>query len=163
MELVLKIDEGVVARLVELDAAEHRAHDERTHEHRLGLLDHLLARCAAGRLHQTEHGGRAPTHEHVQRFGDALQAEQVVAVGGDVDLVDDVVGGVVRVHRVRAEELGAHLLLRRHLVELDPELEAQLVELLLGVGLAERGEELIAVQVDGRLGREGKEDGSVRP
>ena len=105
--------------------------------------------------------GRALAPEDVQRLGDALQTEQVVAVGGDVDLVDDVVGGIVRVHRVRAEELGAHLLLRRHLVELDPELEAQLVELLLGVGLAERGEELIAVQVDGRLGREG-EGGWVR-
>jgi hypothetical protein len=44
-----------------------------------------------------------------------------------------------------AEKLGVHLLLRGDLIELDPELEAQLVELLLGVRLAQRGEQPVAV------------------
>jgi hypothetical protein len=39
------------------------------------------------------------------------------------------------------------------LVELDAELEAQLVELILRVRLAQRFEQLIAVQVHGRLSK----------
>ena len=80
-------------------------------------------------------------------------AQQVVPVRRDVDLVDDLVAGVAAGGGggFVAEKLGVHLLLRGDLIELDPELEAQLVELLLGVRLAQRGEEPVAVQVHGRL------------
>jgi hypothetical protein len=74
-------------------------------------------------------------------------AQQVVPVSGDVDLVDDLVarGLARRLAGFVAEKLGVHLLLRGDLIELDPELEAQLVELLLGVRLAQRGEQPVAV------------------
>jgi hypothetical protein len=75
-------------------------------------------------------------------------AQQVVPVRGDVDLVDDLVArGLTRRLTLSfvAEKLGVHLLFRRDLIELDPELEAQLVELLLGVRLAQRGEQPVAV------------------
>jgi hypothetical protein len=75
-------------------------------------------------------------------------AQQVVPVRGDVDLVDDLVArGLTRRLTLSfvAEKLGVHLLFRGDLIELDPELEAQLVELLLGVRLAQRGEQPVAV------------------
>ena len=154
VQLILEIDERVVASLVELDAAEHGAHDEGPDEQGLRLLDHLLPRRAVRWLQHPEHGRRFHPAEHVQGAGDALHAEKIVAVGGDVDLVDLLVLRVVAIRAGRAalaQELVLDLLLGGDLVELDAELEAQLVELLLGVLLAEATHELIAVEIDGRL------------
>lgn len=46
--------------------------------------------------------------------------------------------------------LGLELPLRGNLVQLDAEGEAELLELLVGVGLAQRREQLVAHQRDGR-------------
>ena len=118
----------------------------------VGAADGRVVRRAAREVAQAVRRRRRLPVEDVQRAREPLEAEDVVPVGRHLHLVHDL-GARRLAARPRLRRL--HLLLL-HVVELDPELEAQLVELLLGVGLAERGEELIAVQVDGRLGREGK-------
>mmetsp|Transcript_4495 Transcript_4495/g.15920 ORF Transcript_4495/g.15920 Transcript_4495/m.15920 type:complete len:200 (+) Transcript_4495:3297-3896(+) len=96
------------------------------------------------------HVHRAVVHQRRRRRVPRPGASAVLAARVAAGSIPAAVAAYSAAALPRAKELGRHLLLGRHLVELDPELEAQLVELRLGVRLAERGEELIALQVDGR-------------
>mmetsp|Transcript_25811 Transcript_25811/g.55293 ORF Transcript_25811/g.55293 Transcript_25811/m.55293 type:complete len:252 (+) Transcript_25811:1391-2146(+) len=148
VQLVLQVDEGLVRLLGEGDPAQRGAHDVRANERRLRLDVHGLNLVA---LRDVVHEGRRGLllEEDAQRARDALDAEQVVAVGRDVDLVDDF---LVLVHLVvgQAQLLPHHLLLRRHVVQLDAELEAQVLELLIRVRFSELPEELVSHHRDRR-------------
>ena len=75
VQLILQVDERVVAGLVELDAAKHGAHDERADEHRLGFLNHLLPRRAVRWFDHAKHRRGLHAAEDVERPGDTLHAE----------------------------------------------------------------------------------------
>lgn len=85
VELVLEVDEAVIRGLVQRHAAQDGGDDERPHERRLRLDRHALA---AG--HDGVGGRGAAAEEDVQSTRDALEAQHVVPVRRDVDLVDDV-------------------------------------------------------------------------
>lgn len=70
--------------------------------------------------------------EDQQRRDETLEAEQVVAIGRDVDPVDDILGGRALDSGTLALLLGHHLLLAGHLVQLQAEGKAQLLELVIG-------------------------------
>jgi hypothetical protein len=118
------------------------------------LLLLLRARARAPAAARTYRRGDSP-QEDVQRPREALHAEEVVAVGRDGDVVEDTVDGRGRRRRpaVRDGAGPARLLggaLGEDLVELDAELEAELVELLVRVDVAQARKEVVALHGDGR-------------
>lgn len=118
VKLVLEADEGLVSLGSELDVAQDGAGDVGADLFALRANGDLL-HLVLGDVEQLEVGGVLLAAEDVQVHGDALEAEHVVAVGGNLD---GQLGGLV---------LGARLILLSVLVELDAELEAELLE---GVG-----------------------------
>lgn len=88
VELVLEVDEAVVRRLVEGDPPEDGRDDKRPDERRLRLDGESLGARDDG----VRRRGRA-AEEDGEGARDALEAEHVVPVGGDVDLVDDLLVG----------------------------------------------------------------------
>ena len=118
VQLVLQADEGLVSLGGELDVAQDGAGDVGADLLAVGADGDLL-HLVLGDVEQLEVGGGGLAAEDVQVHGDALEAEHVVAVGGDLD---GQLGRLV---------LGARLILLGVLVELDAELEAELLE---GVG-----------------------------
>lgn len=120
VQLVLQADEGLVPILGELDAAQDGAGDEGPDLRRLGL-DGDDVRLPVLGLDDGVLGGRDAAVEDVEVEGYALEAEHVVAVGGDLDLelgrlLDTIDDGAVVVFRV--------------FVELDAIFEAEVLELL---------------------------------
>ncbi|EJK64431.1 hypothetical protein THAOC_14832, partial [Thalassiosira oceanica] len=143
VELVLKLDEALVPLGVERDVPEHRADHVRAdrvdvrlhHRHGAGGLVARLEDLVGRRVHVAQ--------EDLQRAGYPLDAQEVVPVRRDVDLVNHLVGQrgdliLRQLHRLR---LGRLLPLGGHLVELHAELEAQLVELVVRVRPPEVGEQ----------------------
>ena len=154
VELVLQFDEGLVAGLVEGDVPQYRAHHVRPDGVGVGFEDRHGLR--SGREHLVLRRVHVP-QEHLQAPRDALDAQQVVPVGGHVDLVNDLVAERRQLLLGELDRIGFRglLPLRRDLVELHAELEGELVELLVGVGPPEVGEEGVAGDADGGHGCSG--------
>lgn len=88
VELVLEVDEAVVRGLVKGDPPEDGRDDERPDQRRLRLDGEALG----ARGDDVRGRGRA-AEEDGEGARDALEAEHVVPVRGDVDLVDDLLVG----------------------------------------------------------------------
>mmetsp|Transcript_17156 Transcript_17156/g.27056 ORF Transcript_17156/g.27056 Transcript_17156/m.27056 type:complete len:665 (+) Transcript_17156:249-2243(+) len=90
VQLVLQVDEALVPARVEGHPAQDRAHHVRPQSAHRFFHDHLLARRrAACWLHYLVGRRGLLAEEHAQRPGEALQAEEVVPVGRDVNFVND--------------------------------------------------------------------------
>lgn len=139
VQLILERNEGIVATLIKLDAAQNGTGNVLTHLRGLGLHgdgDELL------RLGELVLGELFAAKEDVEGARDTLKAEHVVSVGGNLDLELGALTGL---------EIGGRSLKKKKnvsarrlqvdgdtyiFVKLDTELEAELVKLLGGVGAA---------------------------
>lgn len=126
VELVLQRNEGLVSILGELDVAEDGARHVGPDLCGIGRDGNGLEDAVLG-LYDSEVGGRGAAHEDVEVEGNALEAEHVISVGGDLDLelgrlLDAVDDGTLLVFGV--------------FVKLDAEFEAEVLELWLGESAA---------------------------
>ena len=145
MELILQIDEGGVPLGGEGDVPQNGTHDKGTDRRGSFLLDrhgfHLVGR------RRFIHGCLHVAEENFERPAQTLDAEQIVPVGRNVDLVND--GRAQRLDLILGQ-LGRRgfqglLPFGGNLVELHSKLEAKLVEGLVGVRSADVREEIVAI------------------
>ena len=145
MELILQIDEGGIPLGGEGDVPQNRTDDKGPDRGGRFLLDrhgfHLVGRrLGVDRcLHVAQ--------ENFERTAQSLDAQQIVPVGGNVNLVNH--GRTQRIDLIlgQLDRGGFQCLLpfRGDLVELHPKLEAKLVEGLVGVRSADVREQIVAV------------------
>mmetsp|Transcript_6650 Transcript_6650/g.13855 ORF Transcript_6650/g.13855 Transcript_6650/m.13855 type:complete len:201 (+) Transcript_6650:942-1544(+) len=153
VELVLQVDERIVPLRRERHAPEDAADHVRTdggrgravHDHRVGAGD------------APHHGGLdVVAREDAEGAGEALDAQQVVPVGGEVDFVHHLRGPGGQLHRVRhgarRERFLVFLPFRRHVVQFDAVFEAQLVEFLVTIITAQGRVQQGALYAQGRHG-----------
>ena len=97
MQLILEINEAIVPHRVKIDAPEDCADDKGADEGCFWTHNHLLHGTTAvgGHVCQRVDWCRTLATEDVECSGDAFQTEHVVAIGRDVNLVDDVFTGRV--------------------------------------------------------------------
>eukprot|EP00162_Nutomonas_longa_P013506 comp21596_c0_seq1/m.47541 comp21596_c0_seq1/g.47541 ORF comp21596_c0_seq1/g.47541 comp21596_c0_seq1/m.47541 type:complete len:691 (+) comp21596_c0_seq1:130-2202(+) len=131
VQLLLELKERVVAVRVKRDAAQHRSNNERT-----DLLGPRANRDLLRSGNRRKSLGRVLGQEHTQRTRETLEAQQIIAVCRDLDLVQHLVGKCLCVQNTRLSPVD--FLLRRDIVELNAELEAQLIEALVRVVLGKR-------------------------
>ena len=145
MELILQIDEGGIPLGGEGDVPQNRTDDKGPDRSCRFLLDrhgfHLVGRrLGVDRcLHIAE--------ENFQRPAQSLDAQQIVPVGGNVNLVNHRRTQRIDLLLGQLDRGGFQCLLpfRGDLVELHPKLEAKLVEGLVGVRSADVREEIVAI------------------
>lgn len=145
VKLVLQINKGGISGGGEFDSSQHGADNEGADSVYLGLGGH--------REHVVGLDGLVFNHfvlseEDTQSTGDAFDTEQVVPVGGYVDLVQDSFGQTLEEFGITGIDfslLHHHLLLGGDVIQLDAELEAQHIEFVVGIRLFEHFEEVISV------------------
>ena len=145
MELILQIDEGRVPLWGEGDIPQDGA-DDKGPDGGGGVLldrhgDHLVGRrlLVSGGVHLAE--------ENFQRPAQSLDAQQIVAIGGDVNLVNHLFAQGIDLILGQFDRGRFHCFFAfgGDLVELDAEFEAQLIKGLVGIGPADVREEIVAI------------------
>lgn len=120
MKLVLQSNEGIIAVLSELDVAQHGTGDIGSDFQGVGCDGDSLLSLILG-LNHLEVRRFSPAEEDIEVEGNALEAEHVISVGGDLDL--ELRGFLLPVDH-------GTLLVFRILVEFNAKFEAEVLELL---------------------------------
>ena len=127
MEFVLQIDERVVVCNVEIDVTQDATHDTRADICGLSLDDDFSHRGSRGL--DLETGKSLQTQVDFEGSGDAFNAEQVVPVSSNLNLVDVLFG---EVHVVASAIDAGHLhLVSGAVFQLHAEFEAQILEVVV--------------------------------
>ena len=150
--------------MIHVDVAENSTDDVRTNklvmrkynEYYLGILLHVHLNSSLSGLQSAVHlqvRGSEQTyrdilhsHKDAESTRKTLQTKEILAVGGDIDLVHNdflLLASVL---------LSLHSHLRNDLVQLNSEFEAKLVKFLIGEGLSQRPEQHISLQGNVRHG-----------
>ena len=139
VEAVLQVEERVVCAIVEGAVAQHRGHDVWADLRRLRLNSHD-ERGARLRREQRELRRALLLKEDIECTCQTLEAENVIPVGWDLDLVDNLLS--------RFSGTGACLgrlhLLCHHFVELNAKLVAKILEFILGEFTSKSRKERVA-------------------
>lgn len=122
VKLVLQPNEGLVSILGELNVAQDGARHVGPDSCGFGRDGDGLEDAVLG-LYDSEVGRRGAAHEDVEVEGNALEAEHVISVGGDLNL---------ELRRLLDTVDDGTLLVLGVFVKLDAEFEAEILELWLG-------------------------------
>mmetsp|Transcript_206 Transcript_206/g.211 ORF Transcript_206/g.211 Transcript_206/m.211 type:complete len:307 (+) Transcript_206:1049-1969(+) len=143
MQLILQVDEGVVGGDVEADIPKHASHHAWADSLRLRLDDDFLK--TIGLILDGVSGGDLGSEIGAEGSSNALDAEEVIPVGGDLDLVDILLGDVEGV-AVAIDAVHLHLF-GRAMLQLHTEVEAQVLKLVLSEASADFLEQLFSQYV----------------